>query len=49
MNTINSNKKKLSPEQRETLLRTIIKNVLARLFIVTNNIRFTASSFHFIE
>jgi hypothetical protein len=27
----------------------MIKNVFARLFIMTNDVRFTASSFHFIE
>ena len=32
-----------------TFRRTIVKNVLARLFIMSNNVRFTASSFHFAE
>ena len=32
-----------------TLRRAIVKDVLARPFILSDNIRFTASSFHFIE
>jgi DNA-directed RNA polymerase subunit alpha len=29
--------------------RAIVKNVFARLFIITNDIRFTASAFHCIK
>ena len=38
-----------TPATSRTLHRTIIKNVFARLFIMTNNIRFTTSSFHFVK